>query len=73
MSPVLAAVVPLAEYVDTFECPTCGGGGEVVVCPPRCDGSHVADIGYPCRDCDETGVVAWLPVTDEDEPAEVAA
>jgi hypothetical protein len=39
-------------------CPTCNGAGEHAVCPPRCDGSHVEDTSYPCRDCDGTGQVA---------------
>lgn len=73
MSPVLALAAPVAEYVETFECPTCGGGGEVVVCGSRCDGSHVFDRSHPCRDCDETGSVTYLPVGDDDEPEEIAA
>lgn len=32
-------------------CVTCGGDGELVDCPPRCDGSHIADVPYPCPTC----------------------
>lgn len=38
-------------------CPTCGGGGEHVVCPRGCDGSHVMDATYPCQDCGGDGQV----------------
>lgn len=68
MSAVLALAAPVAEFIATFECPDCGGGGEQVTCPPRCDGSHVFDRFTPCRTCNETGSVNHLPARDEDEP-----
>lgn len=37
------------------DCTACGGSGEQVDCPPTCDGSHVADTPYECRECDGTG------------------
>lgn len=36
-------------------CLTCEGIGEIVECPPTCDGSHREDMPYVCRDCDGTG------------------
>lgn len=38
-------------------CPNCDGSGEVVDCPPRCDGSHIADATFACAACDGTGEV----------------
>lgn len=42
-----------AEHDDL--CPTCQGAGELVECPPKCDGSHRADLTWRCTDCNGTG------------------
>lgn len=61
-SPVQVAA-PVAEYVETFECPKCQGGGEI--------GTTQDYFGNwdseTCRYCGGSGVVSSLEPRDEDE------
>lgn len=56
--------VTLADTSAT--CTRCAGDGELVDCPPRCDGSHVHERTYECPACQGTGEA---PAAHADEVA----